>query len=605
MLLNEFSARLFVVISPRLRTMVRRTLAAFCVAFLSHNTILADDISYLNQSDFQIPIQMTAAKAAQLKSLRLYVSTDRGTTWKMERNATPSQKAFNFKTREDGEYWFTLAYVDQADRVEPADVRTEPPGLKIVVDTKPPLVELRPLPRDNDKVGVTWKLTDEKLDLASLRIEARTERDSNWRELPINRMSLGQVDWAANPEDGYVIRASVKDLAGNRGVMEASIPPEMTRRQEEFASSAPSPMREGQPFAPPPPPARVASPAPFPVAGESVFPSRTAPEPMVASAAPSQPPSPSFATARVPVAIPNREMNGDRTWTANSSPRTFDRTSPDFVSESVPAVSRAEEPNVRSTADGEYDRAKWLALAASAAPVASTQAPAVRQVSLPEAPPKQVVKTTPLAKSPHLNIDYELRGVGPAGVGKVELYYTADNGQEWKLYGEDADRTPPFEVAFPGEGRFGFKIIVTSPAGYGQKPPQKGDTPQMVVEIDSTPPQADLYQPVPDTQSPGEAMLISWSARDPHLPNGPVALFFSLDRVGWFEIQTNLPAVGQYSWKVPKNIGTHQVYLRLMARDQVDNVSVADTPDPVVIDLSRPEAEAVGIAVLPDGKLTR
>jgi hypothetical protein len=199
-------------------------------------------------------------------------------------------------------------------------------------------------------------------------------------------------------------------------------------------------------------------------------------------------------------------------------------------------------------------------------------------------------------------VDYGIRGVGPAGVKKVELYITTDNGQTWKLYGEDADRTPPFDVEFTEEGRYGLRVVVMSPTGF-QKAPKAGDAPQMVVQVDTTPPDAKLYQLIPDPSAGNDALLIRWEATDKHLSGAPVSLYFAEKPEGpWWAIKTGLPATGQFSWRVPEGAPC-EVFLRLEARDMANNISRATTPDPIPVDLSRPEAEV--IAILPGRGMTR
>jgi hypothetical protein len=124
----------------------------------------------------------------------------------------------------------------------------------------------------------------------------------------------------------------------------------------------------------------------------------------------------------------------------------------------------------------------------------------------------------------------------------------------------------------------------------------------MIVEVDTTPPTAELYQPVPDPNYNNESLLISWNCQDQHLAENPVALYFAEFPEGpWYAIKAGLPAKGQFSWRVLENI-PHHVYLRLMTTDLGNNVSVADTPEPIIVDLARPEADVVDvIGILPDG----
>lgn len=242
----------------------------------------------------------------------------------------------------------------------------------------------------------------------------------------------------------------------------------------------------------------------------------------------------------------------------------------------------------------------WMAAYASRIPIASTREEVQRTAAAVPEPAPQTAPKPLLSSSPRIEVNYAVRGAGPAGIGKVELWYTQDNGETWKLFGEDPDKTPPFEVELPSEGRYGLQVVVSSLAGLGQRPPRPGDVPQLVIEVDSTAPTGELYQPIPDTQSGKDRLWLHWSATDKHLPPNPVSLYYATEPNGdLYEIVTGLPAEGRYSWQVPKDI-PYQVYLVMITKDMANNVSRAVTPEPVVVDLSQPEAEVIGVVAVPD-----
>src|SRR5262249_29465598 len=117
-------------------------------------------------------------------------------------------------------------------------------------------------------------------------------------------------------------------------------------------------------------------------------------------------------------------------------------------------------------------------------PVASTEAPPPPTSSAP-------VQKTPLPPLQYVNhprvlLEYELNKVGPSGIGKVELWYTTNDGQSWELCADD----PRVEGAtnggrhqraidLPGDGVYGFHLVVKSRAGLGKPPPRAGDPPQI------------------------------------------------------------------------------------------------------------------------------
>jgi hypothetical protein len=89
---------------------------------------------------------------------------------------------------------------------------------------------------------------------------------------------------------------------------------------------------------------------------------------------------------------------------------------------------------------------------------------------------------------------------------------------------------------------------------------------------------------------------LTWKATDKNLANGPVTLEWAAQKDGqWNVIGTpEMANTGQFSWQVPANVPP-SVYLRLAVRDTAGNVAVAQTQEPVLVDLSMPEVEEVKV----------
>lgn len=565
-----------------------RVVAGLALAILgTPRSARADDVVYLRQPVFQIPIQVASTRVSDITELQLYVSTDRGQTWRMVRTARPSQQAFTFRAQADGEYWFTLAYVDRDGKVEPEDIRAEPAGLKVILDTHAPEVELAPLARTGNQFGASWVLRDEKLDLDSLTIEVKGATESEWRDVHAPKMSEGKGDWIGSQSESYSVRATVRDRAGNVSVKRIEIP-----AADSAVAAVPAAPMEA-----------AATDGSWSGPGDGADRYTIPPSPSRNPAArdPGLAADPGTAIPRAAGAQPGEDQgyaNHPTVQAHTARSPVFDRRRPD-----LPAEPRAESSPIQQVgSDARVPLASGESLTRAAIASSSQTPPRVPRTA--EAEPER--KKIRLSNSRHFMVDYKLRGVGPSGVGKVEMFQTTDNGQTWITMGEDPDRQPPFEVTVPEDGRYGLTVVVTSPAGFGQRPPKAGDAPQMVVEVDTTPPRAELYQPVPDPNDNNQSLVISWSCGDPHLASAPVNLYFAEFPEGpWYLIKSGLPATGQYSWRIQENT-PHHVFLRLMAADMGNNVSVADTPEAIIVDLARPEADVVDvISVLPDQRLLR
>ena len=129
----------------------------------------------------------------------------------------------------------------------------------------------------------------------------------------------------------------------------------------------------------------------------------------------------------------------------------------------------------------------------------------------------------------------------------------------------------------------------------GKRGPVSGDLPEMRVEVDLTPPVAQLYAPEPDPHQ-RNALSLSWNATDKNLTSSPISLHWAERRDGeWHEIASNQPNTGRYTWFLPPNL-PFRVYMRLTVRDLAGNVSTAETTEPVLVDLSEPEGRITGLA---------
>jgi hypothetical protein len=89
--------------------------------------------------------------------------------------------------------------------------------MRIVVDTKPPEITLRELPRRDGEVGVAWEIRDDNLDTITddaLRLEYRQAGEEKWQTLtPTAKATEHRWKAAGDVE----VRLQARDLAGNWG----------------------------------------------------------------------------------------------------------------------------------------------------------------------------------------------------------------------------------------------------------------------------------------------------------------------------------------------------------------------------------------------------
>ena len=186
--------------------------------------------------------------------------------------------------------------------------------------------------------------------------------------------------------------------------------------------------------------------------------------------------------------------------------------------------------------------------------------------------------------------------VGPSNIGSVELYLTKDEGRTWQKWADDPDLKPPITAELPGEGVYGFRLVIHSGAGLSKGTPQSGDLPEMRVEVDTTPPVVELYELRPDPSRPN-TLILTWTAKDKNLAADPITLQWAERPDGsvWNSIAAGLANSGQYLWQLPPNMPP-RVYLRVSARDTAGNTGVAETREPMLVDLNKPEGRLLRIS---------
>ena len=87
------------------------------------------------QNLFSIPFRISPAReeATQPIEVQLFISEDRGASWRLESRVKPEQGSFTFQAPRDGEYWFAIRTVDRQNRLRPEGNPT--PELRVRVET--------------------------------------------------------------------------------------------------------------------------------------------------------------------------------------------------------------------------------------------------------------------------------------------------------------------------------------------------------------------------------------------------------------------------------------------------------------------------------------
>jgi hypothetical protein len=527
--------------------MVAATWTLACLLLVANDDAVQQTF-YINQRHFSIPVGIKAAQRPFIKEILLYQAEPDGIHWRVCGRNPPEKQDFEFHAPDDGVYYFKVNPVDKSTEKE-----QQGPPQCIIVDTVKPQLHLLSAERQGDAVQVRWELVEKYPDWNSFQLEYRAADapGASWARVPVLAPESGQA--SVHIEGPAVaVRLSVRDLAKNEsGWQELPI---------KNGGDGPGLAAAGG-------------------TGTTTLP------PLSGGAAP-PPPLPG------PVA--------DRGWSptppGGTPPIVLTKQAVPTGAESVETAGAATSvrPGVVASVGGEPP-----------APAPAMGPPPARPVHGP-LPPVQMIRKR------QLTIDYEVTKFGASGIKSVELYVTRDDGRNWKLAAAEDNINVPLPpdwrgvppalkrsliVELQADGLYGFYLVVRSGAGLGKPPPQNGiDPPQLRVEVDTTAPKADLFEPRPHPTR-RDCLILNWTATDNKLGPTPITLQWAERPDGeWQSIGSGeLPNTGEYVWQVPPNIPPH-VFLRLLVRDLAGNESVAQTGQPVLVDLSEPEVKPLQIS---------
>jgi len=502
---------------------------------------------YINQHHFQIPVTVAPARQPDIKEVLLYQAEPDGKSWRACGRIPPDKEGFEYHAADDGVYYFKANPVDKSTDME----EQEEPRC-IVVDTVPPVLRLVSAERQGDDVQVRWDLVEKYPNWATLKLEYRTSDLPGvlWSQVGVSAPASGQATFHVEGP-AVAVRMSVMDLAKNdSGWVELPI-----RRGADGIGVA--------------------------AAGGSGL-------PPLAGGASAPPP-------------PLSGQVADRGW----SPAPPGGTVPIVLTKQA---GHTGPDSLETPGGGGPMRAGVVASvgAEPSPPAAAVVPPPQPRPARGPLPPVQMVRKR------QITIDYEVTKFGASGIKSIELYVTRDDGRTWKRWEGESNINVPLPpdwrgvplalkrslmVELQADGLYGFYLVVKSGAGLGKPPPQNSiDPPQMRVEVDTTAPKADLFEPRPHP-SRRDSLILNWTATDNKFGPTPITLQWAerpdgeWQSIGGGELQNT----GEYVWQVPANIPPH-VYLRLLVRDLAGNESVAQTAQPVLVDLNEPEVKPIQIS---------
>ncbi len=532
------------------------------------------------QTLFSIPFRVDRAENPMQEpvEVQLYVSADRGLNWQVYSRVQPEAGKFLFRAVTDGEYWFAIRTLDRSGQPRPQGA--DAPGLRVVVDTTLPDLQLDARQGEAGQIVLRWQVAEPYLDVDTLRIQYRTETDGLWQSVAIDPQRInssgttctGEVIWWPEGRSNVVeIRAEVADTAGNSAVSHAQLRLNRVAAADRRVAANPTPRSQTDLADTAPPPAYGWRPS-----ADSSIAVRQDYRPTVTSA-------PSDAT---PTGQPPQDLaSSSPGWSDNSATQTLDpraQNQPTWPPRS--SVAASVYPPMGSQYGAPQAQTPEANKATGPAPAATATTDG----------PSQMVN------SRLFELEYDVDSVGPSGIGRVVLWGTRDGGRTWTSFGTDRDHRSPMLVTVPDEGIYGFRVGIENGVGLGGEKPRSGDPPQVRIGVDLTKPDVRLLSAERGTGEATGQLIIRWQAGDQMLAARPVSLFYSDTRGGpWLRIASGLENTGRYAWSVDRRLA-EGIYFRLEVRDEAGNVGLFETSEAVALDPVQPAGRIGGVRPVVD-----
>jgi hypothetical protein len=510
----------------------------------------------------RLPVLIDERTRAELSEVKLFVRGPNG-KWACAQTAPASQTAFNFETKEDGQYWFVFQTVDKRGRAEPANVEgVQQPHRAVMIDTTEPEVSAQPISLSGQRL-LQCHVRDLNTDWASLRV-VYTAPDGTMKPLSVNAADTPTVFKVPDPSvlEGK-IRITVADRAGNRTTRDLDLGDPTAR----LGFNDKAAVEKGRPDPSLYPRDSEVTP---PGMGKVVIPVEHRQNPM--------PPKPMLPD--VPT-LP--EVPSDNIKAPVIAPPPEEKI-PLKVPSGIPPIPDPilETPmNVVPPSD-----------------VSTVRKPNFDRDIPPIAPPKPMVdKPATSAATTHTILDtnvctinYKLEGVVRASA-KIDFWATNDSGRTWTKLRDESNGMPPAKLVLPGDGLYGIRI---RPGG-GAKPPEAGEEPDCEIEVDTTKPVVKMLQPTIGSGEDFGTAVLSWTATDKNLLSNSIRLMYATSPKGpWDVIVDGYKNDGLYRWAIPTGL-TGPIYVRAEASDRAGNVGMHDLATPIEIETGKQRVKVIGI----------
>ena len=559
-----------------------------------------DSRVYWPRSDFVIPYNIEQTGQTP-REIILETSNNGGQTWTVYSRSDVRTKQFQFLANVDGEYLFRLKTLDSQGRS--FDNPGEP--LVVVVDTTKPEANLI---IETDSKGIMlaeFAIADLALDASTVQLTYQTESMNEPASIAFDIQQdqetlewLGTGSWELPVGVSQMsVRLTAKDRAGNQ--VEVTRLPRLLRsanaatglqfasgksREPRFANNTGRSETSTKPIG-----SGIALPS-LDTSRQDMLkievlggPGKRQP----ASTADNDSPS-----GRSSMGAPATVNSKTKLMTDEEFQRALDRRQLSLTS------SRADQPN-QSLLIGDQDP-NYLPMGPAELPGGPVPAREDRPVERIPGQTSFRNNIKPLfSRAKAFSLEYAVENDPDSPVAAVELWGTTDEGLTWQVWGEDPDRTSPFDIQVETEGLFGFRMIIVGANGLASNRPRNGDNADAWIHVDTVSPQARITSALYGKGKESGSLVIEYRAADEYLPERPIVLSYSETPEGpWNVIASGVRNQGRYVWPADPSLPP-AIYLKLEAYDLAGNVAVHRLESPIEVQGLAPRGQILGLRQIP------
>lgn len=229
------------------------------------------------------------------------------------------------------------------------------------------------------------------------------------------------------------------------------------------------------------------------------------------------------------------------------------------------------------------------------------QAISVGNLWLDSQPPQSIAVGPRDSTTDKVLVQHESRDRGAAGLSRVDLYVTTDNGEHWVKAGT-ANDPPEKPILFEGaNGRYGLSCVGVDKAGNAGQLPEGREAIQSWVDIQTNPIVVELSRlRNGGVIKGGQPTWIQWACAERDLADDPVTIEFSPDGGRtWESLADRAPNNGRFSW-IPPRVRSDACLLRVSVLGRSGRRGFDSSRRPFVIAEPTP-GTPLGAAVEPGG----